>query len=146
MRQPLVCIQSTVPFVSRAEVMTVSKHATSGWAFVISLHQSKALPTQPRRQGRGLGETDSFPSLSLLLAPPLFLPICVSHSHSNSPFVKAVFSHCALTQPVTFSLAPLFSAPLCVSSPSEKDKWVSSSCVSLPPSLSSVCMQTRPHR
>lgn len=65
----------------------------------------------------GRGEPDSFPSLSLSLSPPLFLPICVSHS--NSPFVKAAFHHCALMQPVTFSLAPLFSAPLCVSAPSE---------------------------
>lgn len=114
--QLLVCIQMAEPFVSRAEVMTVSIHATSGWALVISLRQSVALPTQPRRLEGRAGETDSFPSLFLSLSPPLFLPICVSRSHSNSPFVKAAFHHGALAQPATFSLAPVLPAPLCVSS------------------------------
>lgn len=122
--------------------MTVSIHATSGWALAISPHQSMALPTQPRRQRGRAGENDSFPSLPLSLSSPLFLPICVSHSNSNSSFVNAAFPHRALTQPVTFSLASFFSAPLCVSFPSERDKWVSSSCVC--PSLSSVCLSLPP--
>lgn len=119
--------------------MTVSIHATSGWALVISLHQSMAQTTQPKRQGGRAGETDSFPSLSMSLSPPLFLPICVSHS--NSPFVKAVFHHCALTQPVTFSLALLFSAPLCVSAPPERKTSGSHLPVrlSLPPCHLSAC-------
>lgn len=103
--------------------MTVSIHSTSGWALVISLSQSMALPTVSRRQWGRAGRTDSFPSLTLSLTPPLFLPICVSHS--NSAFVKAVFHHPALTQPVTFSPAPLFSAPLCVSALSERERQVS---------------------
>lgn len=125
--------------------MTVSVHASSGWALVISLHHSTALPAQPQRQGERAGETDSFPSFSLSLSSPLFLPICVSHFHSGSLSVKAAFHHCALVQPVTFSPTPLFSAPLWNSVPSER-QTISSSCVSLPPSLSPVCTQTRPRR
>lgn len=140
-----------MPFVSRAEVITVSIHATSGWVLVISLHQSTALPTQLRRQGGKAGETDSFPSLSLSLSPPFFLPICVSHSHSdsNSPFVKAVFHHCALMQPVTFSLRSLVLRPSVCSSPvGVRQVSLIFVCVfpSLPSCLSSVCMQTRPQR
>lgn len=38
-----------------------------------------------------MGGTDSFPSLSLSLSPPLFLPICVSHTHSISLFREGFF-------------------------------------------------------
>lgn len=138
--QTRVCIQTAVPFVSRAEVMTVSIHATSGWALVISLYQSVALPAQPKRQGRkGGGNWQLSLPLSVTLSPSFFLPICVSHSHSNSPFVKALSHQCAPIQPVTLSLAPLFSAPRCISNQLKGDEWVSSSCASLPPCRLSAC-------
>lgn len=119
--------------------MTVSIHTTSGWALVISPHQSMALPTQPRRQR---GKVTAFPP-SLCHSLPAHL--CLS--------LKLFFCKCCVSslcphQPVTFSLASFLSAPLHVSFPSERETSESHLlvCLSLPPSLSSVCMQTRPHR
>lgn len=117
--------------------MTVSIHATSGWALVISLYQSTALPTQLRRQGGRAEETDSFPSFSLSLSPPFFL---------FGPSVSLTLTQTLLLWRLYFIIVPscnlwlsasipLSSAPLCVSARSEWDKWVSSLCVSVPPSL-----------
>lgn len=60
---------SSLPFASRAEVTTVSIHASRGRALAISPRQSTAVPTLPSGQGgRGRGESDSFPSFSLSLS------------------------------------------------------------------------------
>lgn len=50
----------SLPFVSRAEVTTVSIHATRGRALAISPRQSTAVPTLPGGQrGRGRGRARS---------------------------------------------------------------------------------------
>lgn len=125
--------------------MTVSIHATPGWALVISLHHSMALPTQPRRQGGKVGESRqlSLPR-SVTLSPFLPAHLCLSLIQTL-PFVEAAFPHCALAQPVTFRLAPLFSAPLWV--PSDwRETSESHLHVRLPLPSSSVCIQTHPRR
>lgn len=104
------------------------------------------LPTQPKRKREGGGVTAFPPSLPLSLSSPVFLPICVSQS--NSSFVNAAPPRRALTQPVTFGLASIFSTlcafrsrrretseshlPVCLSLPVI--------CLPLPSSLAVVCL------
>lgn len=137
--------------------MTVSIHATLGKALVISPHQSKPLPTQPKRKREGGGVTAFPPSLppSVTLFPCLPAHLCLSVK------LKLFFCECCASSSrphTTCDFRPRFNllrpcvrfAPvgerqvslifLCVA-PS-----LSSVCLSLPPLLSSVCMQTRPRR
>lgn len=112
--------------------MTVSIHTTSGWALVIAPHQSMALPTRPRRQR---GKVTAFPP-SLCHSPPAHL--CLS--------LKLFVCKCcvsSLCPHATCDFQPRF-IPLRPSARfipiGERDKWVSSSCVSLPPSLLVICL------
>lgn len=76
--------------------MTVSIHATSGWALVISLHQSTGLATQLRRQGRkGGGKPTAFP-------PSLchFLPL------SSCPSVSLTLTQTLLLWRLRFIIVP----------------------------------------
>lgn len=83
-RQTWLRLQAATPLVSRTEVMNVSIQATSGWALVISLYQSVALPAQLRRQaGRTGGGEDWQLSLPIpaTLSPSLPAHLCPSFSH-----------------------------------------------------------------
>lgn len=117
--------------------MTVSIHASSGWALVISLHQSTALPTQPWRQGGGNRQLSLL--LSVTLSPSFPAHLCLSLSLKLSFCEGCVSSLCPHT---TCDFQPCLpsSPPLCVFQPRRRE-------MSEPhPSLSSVCKQTRPRR
>lgn len=118
--------------------MTVSIHATSGWALLISPHQSTALPTQPRRQRGRAEESDSFPSP---LCHSLPAHLCLSLS------VKLFFCRTLFSLTVPLHNLWLWASPCVLHShrrgTSEPHLLL---CLSLSPSLSSVCVQTRPRR
>lgn len=86
------------------------------------------------------GAIDSFPSLSLSLSPPLFLPICVSHSPSNSSFCEAcVSSFCSHTTCDSFRSRSLFALPLCAPLYSGGSGFHLPACLSLPLCHLSAC-------
>lgn len=97
----------------------------------LSLPERGTASTAQETGKKGGGELTAFPPSLCHPLPSFFLPICVSHSHSNSAFATARYHQRALVQPVTFSLAPLFSAPLCISNLLKGDGRVPSSCVRL---------------
>jgi len=125
--------------------MTVSIHSTSGWALVISLSQNMALPTVSRRQGGRAGRTDSFPlpdfvthspSLPAHLCLSLKLCFCEGCVSSSCPYTTCDF------QPRSTVLR----RSVCFSPVREGETSESHLPSSLPPSMSSVCMQPSPHR
>lgn len=126
--------------------MTVSIHATPGWALVISLHQSMALPTQPRRQGGKAGESRqlSLPR-SVTLSPFLPAHLCLALSFKLSPLWRLRFLIVPLHN-LWLSASLHCSPPLCEFHPRWRETSESHLHVRLPLPPSSVCMQTRPRR
>lgn len=119
--------------------MTVSIHTTSGWALVISPRQSMALPAQPRRQR---GKVTAFPpslchSLPAHLCPSLRLFFCECCVSSSWPRKTCDF------QPRIIPLLP--SARFIPIGEGERESQTSHIFPCVSPSVSSVCMQTRPH-
>lgn len=126
--------------------MTVSLHPTSGWALVISLYQSVAMPAQPRRQGgREEGKlTASPPSLSFTFSPSLPVHLCLSFS-LRFLFCEGCVSSVRPHTTCDFQLHSFVPHPSAVLSPiGWQQLTVVFLCISA--SLSSVCALTRPHR